>query len=81
MRPVENVLKERQEWHRQPTLEQVNEMWAAAEGVITVPGRTGKDRKRRVKQLAWSTQLREYRKRPRGAAAEDDDDDDDNGSD
>jgi hypothetical protein len=87
MRPVENVLKERQEWHRQPTLEQVNEMWAAAEGVIAVPGRTGKGRKRRVKQLAWSTQLREYRKRPRGAAAEgsddddDDDDDDDNGSD
>jgi hypothetical protein len=71
MRPVENALKERQEWQRQPTLDQVNGMWAAAEGVIAVEGRTSKGRKRRVKQLAWSTQLREYRKRPRGALADD----------
>jgi hypothetical protein len=71
MRPVENALKERQEWQRQPTLEQVNGMWASAEGVIAVEGRTTKGRKRRVKQLAWSTQLREYRKRPRGAAVDD----------
>jgi hypothetical protein len=77
MRPVETALKQREQWQRQPTLEQVNQMWVAAEGVIAVEARTTKGRKRRVKQMAWSTQLREYRKRPRGAAPEGGDNDDD----
>ncbi len=73
IRPVESALKQQQRWQQRPSLDQVNDMWQAAEGVVAVEARTAKGRKRRVKQLAWSTQLREYRKRPREAADEESD--------
>jgi hypothetical protein len=74
MRPVEAALKRQNRWERQPTLEQVNGMWDAAGDVIGVVARTNKDRTRRVRQMAWTTQLREYRKRGREEPADDNDD-------
>jgi hypothetical protein len=75
MRPVQDALVEQKQWHRKPTVEQVNEMWETAQGVIAVEEHTDKNRKRRVKQLAWTTQLRQYRKR--GREQRDDEDSDD----
>jgi hypothetical protein len=65
MRPVESALKQQQRWQKRPSVDKVNEMWEIGANVIAVETRTPKGRKRRTKQLAWSTQLREYRKRPR----------------
>jgi hypothetical protein len=55
----------------------VNEMWEAGAPVIAVGGSTPKGRKRRIMQLAWSTHLREYRKRPCGVVAEESSESDD----
>jgi len=63
--PVEKALKQQRRWHNEPTLDLVNEMWQLGEGVIAVQTQTEKGRKRRIGQIAWSTQLREYRKRSR----------------
>jgi hypothetical protein len=70
LRPVETALKKQKQWTSSPTIEQVNEMWELGAPIIAVDGSTPKGRKRRIMQLAWSTHLREYRKRPRGVAAE-----------
>jgi hypothetical protein len=75
MRPVEQALKQQKLWNRNPTVEQVNEMWELGGPVIAVDGVTKQGRKRRLKQLAWSTHLREYRKRPHIAVDDDEDED------
>ncbi len=73
MRPVENALKQRKLWHRNPTIEQVNEMWEVGRPIIAVESTTKKGRKRRLTQLAWSTHLREYRERSRVVVDEEED--------
>ncbi len=65
MKPMQAALKQQGRWVSRPTLEQVNDMWEHAEGVIAAPERTNQNRKRRRKQLAWTTQLKHYRKRGR----------------
>ena len=83
LRPVETALKRQKQWQINPTIEQVNEMWELGAPIIEVDHTTAKGRKRRIKQLAWSTHLREYRRRPRGGAGVEDssDGDDDNNMD
>ncbi len=76
LRPVESALKRQKQWTNNPTIEQVNEMWELGAPIIEVDGATPQGRKRRIKQLAWSTHLREYRKRPRGVGVEDGSDED-----
>jgi hypothetical protein len=71
LRPIETALKKQKQWKANPTIEHVNEMWELGGPIIAVDGSTPKGRKRRIMQLAWSTHLREYRKRPRGVGAED----------
>jgi hypothetical protein len=75
MRPVETALRQQNRWENHPTLEQVNGMWDAAGDVIEVEDRTDKGRKRRIKQLAWTTHLGQYRKRAKNGGAGGDDDD------
>jgi hypothetical protein len=68
MRPVESALKKQGAWKANPTIIEANEMWSAGKGVIAViavEGTTAKKRTRRNAQLAWSTQLKEVRKRAR----------------
>jgi hypothetical protein len=65
MRPVEAALKQQQRWEARPTLDQVNDNWERVHGVVAVAERTDKNRRRRMKQLAWTTQLGHYRKRGR----------------
>ena len=63
MRPIESALKRQKKWYPEPTVDQVNEMWEAGEPIISIESVTKKGRRRRLNQLAWSTHLREYRKR------------------
>jgi hypothetical protein len=74
MRPVESAMKQQQRWQRRPNVDQVNEMWETGANIIAVEARTPKGRKRRIKQLAWSTHLREYRKRPQVEGGDDNSD-------
>ncbi|MEZ0209060.1 MAG: hypothetical protein ACAH17_02710 [Candidatus Paceibacterota bacterium] len=76
--PVEAALKRQKQWQLNPTIDQVNEMWELGAPIIAVDHKTPKGRERRLKQLAWSTHLREYRKRPREAEGDDQDGDHDN---
>jgi hypothetical protein len=76
LRPIETALKRQKQWKVNPTIEEVNEMWELGAPIIEVDDATPQGRKRRIKQLAWSTHLREYRKRPRGAGVKDDSDGD-----
>ncbi len=59
LRPVETALKRQKQWQVNPTIEQVNEMWELGSQIIEVDGTTPQGRKRRLKQIAWSTHLRE----------------------
>jgi hypothetical protein len=65
MNPVEAALKRQALWKNNPTIVEANEMWAAGKGSIAVEAKTAKGRTRRNAQIAWSTQLKEVRKRAR----------------
>lgn len=65
MNPLVNHLKDSGRWVAQPTVQQVNEMWEVAKDVIAVEANTQHGRQRRLRQMAWSTHLKEYRKRSR----------------
>ncbi len=65
LRPVQAALKQQKRWKNNATLEEVNTMWDLGKSVIGVDGRTQQGRKRRLTQVAWTTQLKEYRKKGR----------------
>jgi len=72
LEPVKRALTERNLWIRNPTIPQVHEMWREGERAIRPDGETAKGKKRRTKQLAWTTQLTQFRKRARNAGDDDD---------
>lgn len=65
MGPVIESLKKQGEWYQQPTVHEVNTMWQRGKAVIRGDEKSTKARKRRHKELAWTTVLNEYRKRGR----------------
>lgn len=69
MSPVVNFLKGSGRWVANPNVQQVNEMWEEGKDVIAVEASTQHGRQRRMHQMAWSTQLKEYRKRARNGEA------------
>jgi hypothetical protein len=74
LEPVKQSLTDRGLWMRKPSIAQVHEMWREGEGVIRADNQTPKGKRRRTKQLAWTTQLSQFRKRARIAGDDDNDD-------
>ena len=72
MQPVEAALKRQGLWKANPTIIEANEMWTAGKGAIAVEAKTARGRTRRRAQMAWSTQLKEVRKRARHQEEEED---------
>ena len=68
LRPVRDHLEHKGKWVPSPSIDQVNEMWAAGAKVIDVAARTEGQRHRRKGQMAWTSHLNEYRKRVRSGA-------------
>jgi hypothetical protein len=65
LRPVEAGLKKSKHWKDTPTLDEVNHMWEQGSSAVVVDYKTSAGRKRRLKELAWTTHLNEYRKKGR----------------
>lgn len=72
MSPIATVLKQRKLWRDDPTVDQVNEMWAVGSEVIAVTRNTDAGRPRRLRQMSWTSQLKLYRKRSRPADVDED---------
>ncbi|HSI20438.1 MAG TPA: hypothetical protein VLA04_01845, partial [Verrucomicrobiae bacterium] len=75
MEPIIDSLKKQHHWHHQPTVHEVNTMWERGKTVIRGNERSNKGKKRRLKEMAWTTALKEYRKRGRESNDQDDDND------
>lgn len=71
MGPLKAYLVENRRWVERPNPEQVEEMWNQACQVIAVPSKTEGGHHRRMRELCWTTQLNQYRKRAREADADD----------
>ncbi len=54
---LEKKLKEDRRWIANPSIAQVNAMYASAAGVLEVAEATTKGRKRRIGQLKWNSHL------------------------
>lgn len=73
MGPVIDSLKKQHRWYHQPTLHEVHAMWEHGKAVLRGNERSSKGKKRRHKELAWTTVLNEYRKRGRESNDQSDD--------
>jgi hypothetical protein len=61
MLKLQEAAIQRQLWVEQPTIEQVNLIFASVEGVLSVLKFTATGRERRLQQLAWSSAAKELR--------------------
>lgn len=75
MEPVIQSLKKQQHWYHQPTVHEVHTMWEHGKAVVRGNERSKKGKKRRLKELAWTTVLNEHRKRGRESRDQSDDHD------
>jgi hypothetical protein len=64
-------------WYHAPTVTEVEAMWRHGKDVIQPEPTTQKGKKRRIKQMAWTTTLNNYRKKLASGGEDDDDDDED----
>lgn len=62
MSPVVGWLREHNQWIDEPTPAQVDAMWVTAKAVIDISRVSQRGRKRRLRELAWTTHLNNYRK-------------------
>ena len=74
---LEGKLRAENAWIANPSLAQVNEMFARAKDVLAVPEQTSKGRKRRVDQLSWYRHLDLLREKDKKSRNNEDNDEDD----
>jgi hypothetical protein len=77
MGAMQSSLEKSGHWFHAPTTAEVEEMWRYGKDVIEPESKTQKGKKRRLKQMAWTTALNNYRRKLARVGVDGDDDDDD----